>query len=71
VKALGLEPRTYGLKGVTEQDACRDDAITSDGMTAAVAERLPDDPDLARLVEAWPTLSRHVRAAIVALVKVG
>jgi hypothetical protein len=26
------------------------------------------DPDLARIVEAWPTLPDHIRAAILALI---
>jgi hypothetical protein len=28
----------------------------------------PADPDLARLVDAWPNLPAHIRAAVLALV---
>lgn len=31
-------------------------------------QELPADPDLARLVEAWPELPQPIRAAIVAMV---
>ena len=31
--------------------------------------QLPADPELARLVDAWPTLPAHIRAAVLALVQ--
>ena len=33
-----------------------------------VVEIIPTDPDVARLVAAWPTLPEHIKAAIRALV---
>jgi hypothetical protein len=35
------------------------------------AENAPADPALARLVEAWPRLPEHIRAAVLALVGAG
>jgi hypothetical protein len=36
---------------------------------AASPDRSPADPDLARLVDAWPTLPPPIRAAVLALVE--
>jgi hypothetical protein len=35
----------------------------------ALAVSLPSDPDLAKLVDAWPTLPVAFRAAIVAMIE--
>jgi hypothetical protein len=39
-------------------------------LLAQVAENLPpSDPELTRVVEAWPELPKHIRAAVLALVQ--
>jgi hypothetical protein len=35
---------------------------------AGLHKAVPVDPDLVRIVEAWPTLPVHLRAAVLALV---
>jgi hypothetical protein len=48
------------------------DISSGDGgpqLSAPLAHRLQADPDLARLVDAWPTLPAHIRAAVLALVQ--
>jgi hypothetical protein len=35
---------------------------------APVVETRPSDPDLARVLEAWPTLPAHIKAAVLALI---
>jgi hypothetical protein len=37
-------------------------------LAVPLAQQAPLAPDLARVVEAWPTLPDHIRAAILALV---
>ncbi len=45
-------------------------AVSSDAQRYAqqLAQRLADDPDLARVVEAWPMLTYEQRAAVLAIV---
>jgi hypothetical protein len=43
------------------------DPGTSGLDSSAVCTPVCTDPDLARVVEAWPTLPDHIRAAILAL----
>ena len=48
------------------------DKTSSDGapeLSALLAHHLQADPDLARLVDSWPALPTHIRAAILALVQ--
>ena len=37
--------------------------------SASCRDLSPDDPDLARLVDAWPDLPPHIRLALLALVQ--
>jgi hypothetical protein len=37
-------------------------------LSVLLAHSTPTDPDLARIIDAWPTLPDHIRAAIMALV---
>ncbi len=48
-------------KPVVPQGICGD-------APAVVAQRLPNDPDLARLVAAWPSLPEPIRRAVLALI---
>ena len=76
LSALGLEPRTYGLKV-----RCRDDANDNPGHElqpseipgctpgcTSQTETAPIDSDLAKVIGAWPTLPEHLKAAVMALV---
>jgi hypothetical protein len=45
---------------------------SGDGATTHVPQHVPaapDDPDLARIIAAWPTLAEPIRRAIMALVE--
>jgi hypothetical protein len=37
-------------------------------LSAPLAQQAPTDPDLARVLVAWPALPPHIRAAVLALV---
>jgi anti-sigma-K factor RskA len=37
------------------------------GVSDFVSARMREDPDFARVVEAWPTLSAPIKAAVLAL----
>ena len=88
LRAVGLEPTTYGLKGRCPQTVSADGTTTygdsekrlgvplgaSQPQTAqeaapAVPAGRQADPDLAAVVEAWPTLPEPVKAGILAMVK--
>jgi hypothetical protein len=49
------------------QDKTSGDAVLQ--LSALLAHHLQPDPDLARLVDAWPALPAHIRAAVLALVQ--
>jgi hypothetical protein len=57
------------LEGGLPDGASASGASSSDAALSSVAHQLPKatDPDLARMVEAWPDLPQHIRAAILAL----
>jgi hypothetical protein len=38
-------------------------------LSAQLAHRAPADPDLARVIAAWPDLPPHIKAAVLALVE--
>jgi hypothetical protein len=44
-------------------------AVDAPNANMAGSTTVPTDPVLARLVEAWPELPEHIRAAIAALVR--
>jgi hypothetical protein len=57
------QQRTTGISMRQELDKMSDDlSIPREGIA-------PADPDLARVTEAWPSLTPPIRAAILALVK--
>jgi hypothetical protein len=71
VKALGLEPRTYGLKVACPDAENATNQGISDHAAPMVAPRVapnPTDPDLQRVVEAWPALPEALRRAVLALI---
>ena len=65
--------RTYNKPVNSQSDAEHKDnqdntyGESSDGVALGVAQ-IPTDPDLARVVEAWPDLPEAIRRAVVALV---
>ena len=76
VKALGLEPRTYGLKvrgkhrenkGFASVVAPMVATDVSDNTCKQLTTPDDVDPELARLIAAWPKLSRNLQRAILAL----
>ena len=80
MKAVGLEPTTYGLKvrgkhrenkgflGSVAQKVATDTAKNGCERLIAAAET---DPDLARLVSAWSMLSATARRMILAVLDAG
>ena len=66
MKAEGLEPSTYGLKDCGSQAIKAESATGSAAVVGAVAPRLLD-ADLARIIDAWPTLPEPIRRAILTL----
>jgi hypothetical protein len=73
MKALGLEPRTYGLKDSSAGNLSLEHTVTSDDLEKNLASCLAllarKSADLALLVERWDALPETVRAGIVAMVK--
>ena len=80
MKAVGLEPTTYGLKvrgkhrqnkgfpNVVAQMVATDTAENGCERLMLAAET---DPDLARLVSAWPLLSAVVKRMMLAVLDAG
>ena len=75
MSATGVEPVTFGSGGrrPVYPTGCNLNALHDDipAMVAPVVadqvETTPADPDLVRLIEAWPRLPEAVRAGIVAM----
>ncbi|MEK6676617.1 MAG: hypothetical protein AABZ47_13315 [Planctomycetota bacterium] len=77
LRALGLEPKTYGLKGRCS-DAVSDEKTTTyenpvsalpSGMPSEVEKDSQNDPELQAVISAWPGLPEAIRARIVGLVE--
>ncbi len=68
----GAPPSSFGSGYRQRRDGTTSAATTSDPAPVSVAHQLPKtaapDPDLARVVTAWPDLPPHIRAAVLALV---
>jgi hypothetical protein len=62
VAEVGLEPLSATASPVSD---LRDKAARRAAKSGAVS----DDPDLARVIDAWPGLPSDVRAAVLALVE--
>ena len=68
---VGLEPTTYALRKNCSPTTTPDSAsiyATDSTSGAATGAVTPTDPELARVVEAWPTLPEPLRRAVLALV---
>jgi hypothetical protein len=52
-----------------QQDATACDHLRSPSATKNATRALPDDPDLAAVVTAWPSLPEAIRAGILAMVR--
>jgi hypothetical protein len=64
MEAAGIEPASRS----PEQPASQDIISTGrEPLAQTLARNLQNDPDLAVVVDAWPTLSEAVRMAILAL----
>jgi len=65
--SLGLrQPHSYSR---SRTDPTRSDSPRLPRATRGATGPLPDDPDLAAVVDAWPKLPEAIKACIVAMVK--
>ncbi len=69
----GFEPLTCGLQNRCGDSLTHDDTDTyeSDGknLASCLALLRQESPELASIVNAWPTLSGPIRAAILAMIR--
>jgi len=70
-RPAGLEPATFGFEdrhceslSEVESSTYESDAKSSAICSATTAQQ---DPDLRRVVEAWPSLPKHIKQSILAL----
>ncbi len=72
MKVLGLEPKTYGLKGRCPENISDDKTSTYDsgkttGTHPGTQQRAPEariDPDLQAIIDHWKDLPEHIRQTI-------
>ena len=68
-----LSPLTPPKTPISESERTREDTVDVEKPPAGPVEPRPEqpiqDPDLAKVVKAWPELPEHVRQAILALVR--
>ncbi len=68
MRVLGLEPKTYGLKGRGKEPVTVEEGVTYDAVDRALTDLLThldqEHPDLATEIRALPTLPKDVRAEI-------
>lgn len=83
IRPAGFEPATLGLGNRPSEYASHHRGRASDDRPGPLAPQLaasareppsplaatPADPDLARVLDAWPSLPPHIRAAVLALVQ--
>ena len=61
-----------GLEHLAKTTGKTSDSKAGGAESGAVADELaPIDPDVRRIIEAWPTLPKHLRQSILALVQAG
>ena len=70
--ALGLEPRTHGLKGRCSDSTTQADTIICDDLSKALGHLLghlrANDPEVAAEIEFWLSLPEPVRANLRAMI---
>ncbi len=73
MRVVGLEPTTHGLKGrcspslnSTENKTYKSD---DNNLAENLALLVQKFPDLVRIIEAWPDLSKPVKAGVLAMVQ--
>lgn len=69
MRVLGLEPKTYGLKGRCDNNANDEAVSTYESAKTEVHQERHQDNELSAVIEAWPTLPEAVRVGLVAMVK--
>lgn len=73
--ALGLEPRTHGLKGRDQSDVTSEQIsaseLTAPSVASGVAFPKEIDPELAFVISRWPIIPQANRAGIVAIARAG
>ena len=65
---LGLEPRTYGLKGRCSIPEPTEPQALSERTRSKRTKRRTKDTDLDTVCDAWPALPEAVKAGILAMV---
>jgi hypothetical protein len=62
----GIEPHTTKTQGISQHALTQNQSSV---LPSSLAFLLQKYPDLAAIVEAWPTLPEHIKAAVMALIK--
>src|SRR5262249_4713371 len=65
----GFEPATFRSTVGRSLSPSQGRESTSAATVTPLTTTSPDDPSLAQVVAAWPTLPEHVRLAVLALVR--
>jgi len=71
-RATGIEPATFSLgsrRPPSETPEQSGDSGGGDSAPATSPATAPRDPQLAELIEAWPTLAEPMRVAVLAIVR--
>jgi hypothetical protein len=72
LRALGLEPRTYGLKGQAGERPSEDGTSSCtkcpDGSPPGSTDVQQIPSDLALVIDVWPTLPDAIKAGILAMI---
>ncbi len=75
MRVLGLEPKTYGLKGYSKNNITTEQASTCDSTPEKLAQQLAHDThfdqDLQCLIQAWLTLTKKQKKEILRICENG